>query len=312
MPWLDICCGGGGTTLGLQYAGEEVHRGIEINPDIAKYYQKNTGVKALVGDLKVIDYRGFRGFNLTASFPCQTYSQANNKSQKFEDTLEAKEAIRILNEINPPKVIFENVPNWGKTKGFKAIIKWLEEKDYYVRVPSFSKFAAPAVNFKKFGVPQNRIRVLILASKNYFSNPKPKDDFQSWRDVINKHPEYLEETKLTTKQFARIKNKLQESLHLKDKEIKSFISENSLLYNQNSQACLKFTDAFPTLLANSTQQFKYLNKGAVYNLSPDMYKIIQTFPQDYKCEEPTLLKRILGNSIPPLGILPFITNLVID
>ena len=102
---------------------------------------------------------------LLAGFPCQPFS-ISGKQKGFEDTRGTLffNICQIIDEKNPSVIILENVKNLiyhANSKTFKVILKSLSELGY--------KVSHKILNTNDFGLPQNRDRIFIVASKNdYF------------------------------------------------------------------------------------------------------------------------------------------------
>ena len=106
MKALDLFCGAGGATRGLQMAGFKVH-GIDINPQPHYCGEQFT----LADALKFGTYEWFRQFDLVwASPPCQRYSAGAAKwgtSKNHPDLIARTRG--LLQAMRVPFVI-ENIP----------------------------------------------------------------------------------------------------------------------------------------------------------------------------------------------------------
>lgn len=117
------------------------------------------------GDITKIDATEIPNHDiLFAGFPCQPFSAAG-KGLGFEDTRGTLffEIIRIAREKKPNILILENVKRLlthDKGNTFKVIQKSIEELGYH--------FSWKLLNSRNFGLPQNRERVYIVASKEVF------------------------------------------------------------------------------------------------------------------------------------------------
>ena len=117
------------------------------------------------------DFRSFRGRTdiITGGFPCQAFSIAG-KRRGFGDTRGTLffEIARAIKEIQPSYALLENVKglfSHDKGRTFGTVIQALDELGYFVEWGLF--------NSKYWGVPQNRERVFILATrKDMFRQPK--------------------------------------------------------------------------------------------------------------------------------------------
>lgn len=99
---------------------------------------------------------------LVGGFPCQAFSAAG-KRQGFDDTRGTLffDIARIAKEKQPKFMLLENVKgllNHNKGETFEIIAKTLSEIGY--------KFDFTILNSKYHGVPQNRERIFIVASRD--------------------------------------------------------------------------------------------------------------------------------------------------
>ena len=122
---------------------------------------------------------------LLAGFPCQAFSLAGLK-KGFEDARGTLffDVARIA-EYHKPKVIFcenvKNLVNHDRGKTFKVITRILENLGY--------KVYEKVLNSKKFGVPQNRERIYIVAFRedidsSDFSFPEETDNNKVISDIM--------------------------------------------------------------------------------------------------------------------------------
>ena len=135
----------------------------EIDPAIAAIYKQNyPDVQVIESDianlnitqLPYVDY-------IHASPPCQLYSAAN-KQKEPPNYLDAGMYIMpILKQLQPDYFTLENVTGYRNYPTFKEIERFLLENNYNVQV-------LPSVNTAKLGLPQERKRLILAASKHNF------------------------------------------------------------------------------------------------------------------------------------------------
>lgn len=161
FTFIDLFAGIGGIRMGFEGVGGECVFTSEWDTYAQKTYQANFG-EIPYGDITKIIPEEIPSFDmLLAGFPCQPFSQAGLK-KGFEDTRGTLffDIARIVEHHKPSVVFLENVRNLaGHDKGntLKVIIKTLEDLDYTVSYRLY--------NAKDFGVPQNRVRLYIVAFK---------------------------------------------------------------------------------------------------------------------------------------------------
>lgn len=178
---LDTFSGAGGFSLGFQMAGYETIGAIEIDKWASETFKFNhPNVNIITGDIQRIHKEELeKNFgNQTPDIilggpPCQGYSVCNINNGDPKDPRNSlfEEFLRIGKIYNPKIMIMENVPNLinsktsNKEKVIDIIIKELENEGYFVYTKILSA--------NDFGVPQNRKRLFVIASKSKLDKPFP-------------------------------------------------------------------------------------------------------------------------------------------
>lgn len=163
FTFIDLFAGLGGFRIALQRFGGNCVYSSENDPHAQQTYFENFGDFPF-GDITNENVKSFipSGFDiLCAGFPCQPFS-ISGKQLGFEDTRGTLffDICEIINDKNPPVVFLENVKHLihhdgGRT--MKVILEKLSGLGYYV--------SWNVLNGSDFGLPQNRERVIIIASK---------------------------------------------------------------------------------------------------------------------------------------------------
>jgi len=184
FTFIDLFAGIGGIRIGFEDAGGECIFSSEWNEQARKTYQAN--FKEIPnGDITKIEPEEIPNFDiLLAGFPCQPFSQAGLK-KGFDDTRGTLffDVARIVKHHRPSVVFLENVRNLrshDKGNTLKVIIKTLEDLGYTVFHELY--------NAKNFGVPQNRVRIYIIAFRDKVSFEFPKEP-----NMLTKLGDILEE-----------------------------------------------------------------------------------------------------------------------
>jgi len=160
IKFIDLFCGIGGIRLGMDSQGFKCVFSCDINIECQRTYNKNFGEEPF-GDITQIDEKSIPDHDiLCAGFPCQPFS-ISGKQKGFNDTRGTLffDICRIVNVKKPYVIFLENVKhlvyhNQGET--LKIIISKLEELGYSV--------SWRVLNSAVYGVPQNRERIIIIAS----------------------------------------------------------------------------------------------------------------------------------------------------
>lgn len=162
---LSMFSGCGGMDLGFAQAGYDIVWANDFDEDACETYKYNIG-EIIHGDITKLEVPDIKNLDvLTAGFPCQPFSNAGSRKGTDDPRGQLyQQPFRFIEKLKPKAVIFENVRGILSTKGkngklIDEIIETLTNKyGYFV--------SYRLVNVSHFGVPQNRIRVIIIAVKD--------------------------------------------------------------------------------------------------------------------------------------------------
>ena len=164
---IDLFCGVGGLTYGLNLEGINVKVGIDVDPACKYPYEANNNsiflhcdvsklsankVKKLFGDASI---RVLAGCAPCQPFSSYTQGLDNKSDQKWKLLYEFQ---RIVKGALPDIVTMENVPTVLRHKVFHDFVKGLKKSGY--------KVWYDIVNCADYGVPQSRNRMVLLASRH--------------------------------------------------------------------------------------------------------------------------------------------------
>ncbi|BDH68469.1 hypothetical protein MTP06_19180 [Streptomyces sp. PLM4] len=197
---VDLFSGAGGLSLGLKRAGWTVAAAVDRDERALETHRHNFPGMSLNLDLGSPDDRGellslFEGVKVdlvAGGPPCQPFSRAG--SAKIRSLVKAgvrakhdlrkelwRAYIEIVLALRPRAVLMENVPDMGLADDFRVvriINEMLEEAGYATQVQLADAW--------KFGVPQHRRRLILLArlDSHEFRWPAPSDRKVTLRDAI--------------------------------------------------------------------------------------------------------------------------------
>lgn len=321
---VDLFCGVGGLTCGLEKAGLNVVAGYDLDATCEYTYSHNNNAQFIhknIDEVAGIDIkRLLRGYDvkiLAGCAPCQPFSSHQKDKynrKKHKDWKLLYQFARLVKEAKPHIVSMENVPELENEQVFKDFVKTLEEEKYHVTYK--------VVNAADYGVPQRRKRLLLLASKRKkikFIEPTHTTAV-TVRDVIGNLPEIGagEENNndnlhiasaLSDKNLERIRHSVPggtwrdwpEDLIL-DCHKKDTGKSYSSVYGR-----MQWDDVAPTI----TTQFTGYGTGRFGHPTQDRAltlregAMLQTFPENYSFVpdgEEVVLKivaRHIGNAVPP-------------
>lgn len=163
---VDLFCGVGGLTRGLEAAGISVELGVDIDPACEYPYTENNNASFLLNSVEKITVAEFPDVFLNAQVkllagcaPCQPFSTYSRgwscPSDKRWNPLD--HFSRLVKETRPHLVTMENVPLLERQDVFADFVAVLKKG-------GFDLFHA-IVNCADYGVPQQRRRLVLLASR---------------------------------------------------------------------------------------------------------------------------------------------------
>lgn len=156
---IDLFCGAGGLSLGLERAGFRSVLGVDLNRDAcATYRHAMPHAQVLERSILEIDFRQWRGIDLIAGGPpCQPFSNGGKRlaSTDMRDML--PEFVRAVNEARPRAFVLENVAGLLAPRNRNYFNKILSNfhSDYSILPPKL-------INAADYGVPQKRLRVMVI------------------------------------------------------------------------------------------------------------------------------------------------------
>ncbi|MEH2340288.1 MAG: DNA cytosine methyltransferase [Nostoc sp.] len=174
-----LFAGGGGIEAGMVQAGIRPVIAVEFDPSkpdlsraIAKTHHRNFskyGCRVVQLTVQEVAWLGFIGFPrrpdyLHASPVCANFSQAHTakagKGIETADDLTAAIAVaEAIRQLQPRVFTLENVPRYQNSQSFSIILSALEQEGYLV---DYS-----VVSMNKFGLPQARRRLVLVASRGF-------------------------------------------------------------------------------------------------------------------------------------------------
>lgn len=157
-----LFAGIGGFDLGFERAGMECKWQVEINERAREWLSVRWPTARQSGDVR--DFRGSPVDVICGGFPCQDLSSANVKARSGLNGEKSglwREFRRIIDELQPPRVVVENVANW------RAWVPSVRRDLWGLGYASLSFRLCPS----QFGAFHRRPRVFVVANANRESKP---------------------------------------------------------------------------------------------------------------------------------------------
>lgn len=314
---VSMFSGCGGMDLGFVQAGYDVVWANDFDEDACETYRHNIG-EIIHGDVTQLEVPKVKDLDvLAAGFPCQPFSNAGSRKGTNDPRGQLyRQTFKFIEQLNPKAVIFENVRGILSTKAengklIDEIVETLTNKHGY-------HVSYRLMNFSHFGVPQNRIRVVLIAvkNKNYIDHIFPEVTHDAdlsirhtLKGVTNKLPNQKELMRLNP-----------QALHY-GSMIPEGGSWKSLDYDILPDRWKKIRDnmakyhypnffrryARDEIQGTITAAFKPENAGVWHPTKDRIYSVreiarFQTFPDDFAFQGRTVKSKYqqIGNAVPPL------------
>lgn len=139
MKHLDLFSGIGGFALAARWVGWETIGFCEIDPYCQRVLRKHWPGVPIYEDVRELDDRTVGHVDIiTGGYPCQPFSVAGKRRGETDDRHLWSEAYRLVREIEPTWVVFENVAG-HITMGLDEVLADLERLSY-----TWEAFVIPA------------------------------------------------------------------------------------------------------------------------------------------------------------------------
>ena len=304
MTFVDLFCGAGGLSKGLEMSGLEGICGLDWFNEACMTYNRNFNHPFVNGDIKdpenkrrfydtVREQLNGRHLNMVAGgFPCQGFSMAGNRIVDDPRNSLYKELIEIVVELQPDFVICENV------KGLRTMLNGLVEKKILADFKEIGyDMNVTTLCAADYYTPQKRERVIFIGNRRGLTNYHPQPILapaeyvttgQAIGDLIN-HPVDPEFNHVPTIHREDMAKRIMET------------PEGKSLYKGYSDAWKKCPWDAPSCTIKE-------NHGGV-NLHPKLPRVLtaremarlQSFPDDFIFEGKKNKQLVqIGNAVPPL------------
>lgn len=302
MTFVDLFCGAGGLSKGLEMAGLEGICGLDWFDEACQTYNRNFKHPFVNGDIRLQENKekfyetvkrqlNGRQLNIVAGgFPCQGFSMAGNRIVDDPRNSLYRELIAIVTHLQPEFVICENV------KGLRSMLDGKVEEQI---IADFKKIGynmnVTTLCAANYYTPQKRERVIFIGNrigkKNY--HPKPillPDEYRTTGDAIEdlmNHPEDPNFNHVPTK-------------HSED------MAKRMLVLPEGQSLYKGYSDAWKKCPWNEASCTVKENHGGV-NIHPKLPRVLtvremarlQSFPDDFIFEGKKNKQLVqVGNAVP--------------
>lgn len=196
---VDLFCGVGGLSHGFVLEGFDVVAGIDSDHTCGFAFTENNKARFICEDVNEIDPKKIKKLFpkntikiLVGCAPCQPFSRytSGQKTKKGDEKWSLLNAFaKIIVATQPDIISMENVPQlakYNKNGVYSKFIETLRNNGYFL------SDTQKVVYCPEYGVPQNRKRLVLLASKHGSINLIPsifgKDNYPTVKQAIGTLP----------------------------------------------------------------------------------------------------------------------------
>jgi DNA (cytosine-5)-methyltransferase 1 len=328
---VDFFCGAGGMSLGFSKAGITVLGGIDNDKDCRATYEKNiSGAKFIKHDISTLSApelgrrlaleRNDPFLIFAGCSPCQFWSKIRtNKTKALQTAFLLKQFQKFIRHFLPGLVVVENVPglhNQKKKTILPDFIRFLESLGY--------AWDDGIINAFHYGVPQNRRRYLLIATRlaPVIALPSPVPDssltvrsflgiWNGFREIAAGHRDISDfqhtSSGLSPNNLRRIRKTTEsggDRAAWKDDEIlqiDAYRGRDNIF--RDVYARMYWDRPAPTITTrfNSFSNGRFGHPAENRAISIREGATLQTFPKDFVFHGTNLtsLARQIGNAVPP-------------
>lgn len=169
MRYLSLCSGIEAASVAWQPLGWVAQAFSEIDPFACALLERRFPDIPNLGDMSKLDGRKFRGAVdlVVGGTPCQGFSIAGKRCGLADERSGlAMHFVRIVSDIRPKWIIWENVPGVFSTndgRDFGTFVRALAECGYHL--------AWRVLDAQFFGVPQRRRRIFVVGHLGNWRHP---------------------------------------------------------------------------------------------------------------------------------------------
>ncbi len=304
MTFIDLFCGAGGLSKGLEMAGLEGICGLDWFDEACQTYSRNFNHPFVNGDIRLPEKKqelyetvrrqldGRRLNIIAGGFPCQGFSMAGNRIVNDERNSLYLDMLEIVRTLQPDFVICENVKGLRSMLGGRVEKKIIE--DYKAIGYEMNVTTLCAADYY---TPQKRERVIFIGNRIGAANYHPQpilspDEYittgQAIADLMN-HPEDEAFNHVPTRHSEAMQQRIMEC------------PEGKSLYRG-------YSDAWKKCPWNEASCTIKENHGGV-NIHPKLPRVLtaremarlQSFPDDFIFEGKKNKQLVqIGNAVPCL------------
>jgi DNA (cytosine-5)-methyltransferase 1 len=304
--------GGGGIESGMVQSGIRPAIAVEFDPskpelsaklaDMHELNFKEYGCKLIRRSVQKLAQLNFPGVPrnpdfLHASPVCSNFSAAKSGAEETADDIDCASSVaKAIATLKPKFFTLEQVPRYQKSQSWEIIKSQLDADGYQ------TTFAV--CNMADWGLPQARVRMVVLACKDFSPELPPKRNRVSWYEAISDLVPLMPDSYLVPAQISLAHGDQPLFIH-RTCEIRAVPSDRcantirrSFFTDQNGNNRNRFADV-------------WLPDGTIKQVTIEAIARLQGFPEWYELDPCLAVSgQMLGYSVPPLFASQLFSSLI--
>ena len=290
---VDLFCGGGGLSQGLQNAGFDIVASFDFwIPAIDFYNQNIKGHSAYQQDLSNVEesverIRKWKPSVIVGGPPCQDFSSAGKRDENGGRAELTIAYARIVTAIRPQLFVMENVDRALKALTYKQAIKIFADAGYHMTIA--------VLDASLCGVPQKRKRVVVVGSLK-----------EPAKSLVEVYRQMQSDTPMTIRDY------LGDSLGIDYyyRHPRSYARRGVFSIDEPSPTVRGVNRPIPGGYAGHPGDAAPVNTPNLRPLTTKERSLIQTFPREWELVgAKSEVEQIIGNAV-PVKLGEFIGNAI--
>lgn len=283
-----LFCGAGGMDMGFENKGIKTLWANDIDQDACNTHKLWSHAEIKCGDIGKVDFKEIPDVDvICGGFPCQGFSLAGPRKLDDKRNILYRFFVKVVETKQPKIFVAENVKGiltMGDGEIIEAIVNDFREKGYTVN--------HTLVNAADYGVPQDRMRVIIVGVrddlKKTFTMPDPFEKKVTLKEALKGFRKPKED---------EVCNAPYSSRYMSRNRKRGWDAQSFTIPAMAKQVTL--WPGSPDMIKHGPDDWSFGEDGITRRLSYKEAAAIQTFPRGMVfCGDLTSKYKQIGNAVP--------------
>ena len=299
---VSLFCGAGGLDMGFEKAGFKTIWANDFNKDACETHRRWSHAEVVCSDISKLNYSDIPYADvILGGFPCQGFSLSGPRKVDDSRNVLYKHYVKLVRQNRPKIFVGENVKGL-LTMGGGAVIAAIVDEFSVCGYDIFYKL----LNAKKFGVPQDRERVIIVGFRKdlgiaNFALPDSNGEKMTLREALQGLPPVKDEEVCFAPFSSRYMSRCRKR------------GWNDVAYTVPAMAKqVTLHPDSPDMVKIEKDKWVFGKNGVSRRFSWKEVAAIQTFPRDMTfCGDLISIYKQIGNAV-PVKLAEFVAKYIIS